>query len=199
MGKQNGPKTIRLSMKGEPTLIVSTTGTYDWVCSDKGSGADMDVTIWRPSPDGDYFIIGDYAQPNYHSANGVSLIVKAINDDPTAPLLEPAKRWSRVYTDQGTGGDYDWSVWAAVPPDGYVSLGMVGTLGYSSPDIPNYRCVRRDLVIATSATIEIWSDQGSGGDNDVTLWAIEGVPNAFVGQANYNPYSGSVWRLKSTD
>lgn len=199
MGKQHEAKAIRVAAKGEPTLIVSTTGTFDWICSDKGSGADGDISIWRPKPSDDYLIIGDYAQGNYQPASGVSIVVKEINEDPSSPLLKPVKAWSLVYTDQGSGGDYDWSLWAAVPPDGYVAIGMVGTLGYSAPSIPTYRCVRRDLVTATSATIQIWNDHGSGAHNDVSVWAIEGVANAFVAQANYNPFSGSVYRLKSAD
>jgi hypothetical protein len=199
MGKLEGPRAIRTSVKGEPTLLVSTTGSYNWITSDKGSGADQDVTLWRPDPSDGYFILGDYAQANYQAANGVSLIVKAINDDPASPLLKEQRTWSLVYTDQGSGGDYDWSIWAAVPPDGYIPIGMVAVMGYAMPTIQNYRCVRKDLVVSSSATIQVWSDKGSGGDTDLALWAIEGVSNAFVAQANYNNYSGSVFRLKSTD
>jgi hypothetical protein len=199
MGTFDGPKAIRLSSKGEPTLIVSTTGTYSWITSDKGSGSDQDVTLWRPDPANDFFILGDYAQANYQPATGVSLIVKAINDDSGSPLLKAPRAWSVVYTDVGSGGDFDWSIWSAVPPDGYVSIGMVAVMGYAAPTLQNYRCVRRDLAVGSSATIKVWSDKGSGGDADVALWAIEGVPNAFVAQANYDPFSGSVFRLKSTD
>jgi hypothetical protein len=199
MGKLDGPRAIRLSSKGEPTLIVSTTGTYTWITSDKGSGADQDVTLWRPDPENGYFIIGDYAQANYQPATGISLIVKAINDDPASPLLKEPRTWSVVYTDVGSGGDYDWSIWSAVPYDGYVPIGMVAVMGYSAPTIQNYRCVRRDLAVGSSATVKIWSDKGSGGDADVTAWAIQDVPNAFVAQANYDSFSGSVFRLKSAD
>jgi hypothetical protein len=200
MGNHQAPKAIRLSAQGEPTLIISTTGTYTWIASDVGSGADLDLTLYRPKPDDtSYFIIGDYAQGNYGSPTGASFIVKAINDDPNAPLLKPAKAWSVVYTDQGSGGDYDWSIWSAVPPDGYVSIGMVGQLGYDSPDIQNYRCIRKDLVVQSTVGASIWSDEGSGADDDSTLWSINSVPNAFAAQANYSPFSGTVYSIKSAD
>jgi hypothetical protein len=199
MEKHQGPKLVRASqaVQGEPSLLLSTTGSYNWVTSDKGSGADADVTIFRPNPDdSSYFIIGDYAQGNYGNPTGSSVIVKAINDDPLSPLLKPAKSWSCVWTDKGSGGDYDWSIWAAVVPDGYTAIGMVATLGYSAPDIQNYRCLRKDLVQQTTATTQVWSDSGSGADSDVTIWAIGGMPNAFVAQGNYTPYSGTVYLIK---
>ncbi|QRK06239.1 Vps62-related protein [Archangium violaceum] len=200
MDKRHAPKIIRLTTQGEPSLIISTTGTYNWICSDVGSGATLDVTLFRPNPDdSSYFIIGDYAQGNYGSPTGASFIVKAINDDPNSPLLKSPKDWSVVYTDEGSGGDYDWSIWAAVPHDGYVPIGMVGQLGYTRPDIQNYRCIRRDLVEQSSATTQIWNDEDSGADDDCTIWAVSNVPNVFVAQANYNAYSGTVYRLKGAD
>jgi hypothetical protein len=193
------PKLVRASqsVQGEPSLLISTTASYIWICSDVGSGSNSDVTLFRPNPDdSSYFILGDYAQGNYGSPTGTSVVVKAINDDPAAPLLKPAKAWNLVWSDKGSGGDYDWSVWAAAAPDGYVAIGMVATLGYSAPDIQNYRCVRKDLAQQSSATAQIWSDKGSGADDDVTLWGVTGMPNTFVAQANYDAYNGTAYLLK---
>jgi Vacuolar protein sorting-associated protein 62 len=188
---------IRTGEKGEPTLIVSTTANYGWIYSDAGSGAHMDVTIYRPYPtDPGVYCVGDYAQGNYSSPSGVSITVKAVNDDPSHPLLAAPLHYNEIWNDHGSGGDHDGSIWYPVPPDGYVSLGFVCNGGYDQPNIPTYRCVRRDLTEATQAGPLIWNDQGSGAHMDVSLWQLVGVPNAFLAQGNYNPYTGPAFKLK---
>ncbi len=185
--------------KGEPTLYVSTTSNYAWLYNDQGSGANMDVTLWRPTPtDNTYAIIGDYAQGNYSNPVGTSLIVKAINDDPNNPILQPPIDYREMWNDHGSGGDNDGSIWFPVPPDGYNTIGFVCQGGYDKPSIPNYVCVRRDFTTETQVGALIWNDQGSGANMDVSLYQIVGVPNAFVAQSNYDPYSGNCYKLKTS-
>lgn len=192
-------QVIRLGVQGEPALIVGTTSIYDWIYNDTGSGADMDVTIWRPHPsDSSYFIIGDYAQGNYSSPTGSAYIVKAVNDDPNNPLIKGPKDYNVIWTDKGSGGDHDGSVWYPVPDDNYIAIGYVGQLGYGKPSIPNFVCLRKDLVELTDGGTLIWSDKGSGADSDVALYKIVGVPNAFVAQGNYDPYNGNAYKIKGT-
>jgi hypothetical protein len=137
-------RRIRTGAAGSPTLIVSTTSTYDWVWNDQGSGADLDVTIWRPHPsDAGFFIVGDYAQGDYASPSGVAVIVKAINDDPSSPLIKPPKKFNPIWNDKGSGGDNDGSIWYPVPEDGYVTLGFVGQIGYDPPKLTNFATLRR--------------------------------------------------------
>jgi hypothetical protein len=197
-----GPKTNDLAStspegsKGEPSLLTGTTSNYNWLYSDKGSGAHMDVTIYRPSPsDHSYFILGDYAQGNYSSPTGNSLIVKAINDDPLSPLLKNPVGFNEVWNDHGSGGDYDGSIWYPVPPDGYRSLGYVCQSGYNAPSIANYACVRKDYTTETTVGSLIWKDQGSGAKMDVALYQVNGVSGIFVAQGNYEPFSGTCFKL----
>lgn len=180
---------------GQPTLLVSTTSSYGFIYNDKGSGADMDVTIYRPNPSAGYYIIGDYAQGNYNQPSGISEIVSVVNDDPNYPLLKPPVGYNQVWTDKGSGGDMDGSIWYPVPPDGYVTLGFVGQNGYDTPNIPTYRCVRKDLVEKGSVGNLIWSDKGSGADEDVSLYAVQNEPGIFVAQGNYNPFTGIAYTL----
>jgi Vacuolar protein sorting-associated protein 62 len=182
--------------KGEPTLLVSTTSNYSWLYSDSGSGAHMDVTVYRPTPtDTSYSTLGDYAQGNYSSPIGSSLIVKALNDDPKNPLLVAPTSYTEVWNDHGSGGHNDGSIWYPVPPDGYRSIGFVCAGGYNAPLIPSYRCVRKDLTADAQVGSLIWNDQGSGAHMDVALYQIVGVSSAFVAQGNYNPYSGNCYKL----
>lgn len=190
------PKSKSASFKGEPTLLVSTTSNYSWIYSDKGSGASMDVTIWRPSPSTiGYFVVGDYAQGNYNDPTGSSLIVTAVNDDPNNPLLKAPVGYSQIWNDHGSGGTYDGSIWRPVAPDGYLALGDVASSGYNSPNIPNYMCIRKDLVEDGTVGPLIWNDQSSGASMDVSLYQLIGVGGAFVAQGNYNPYSGPCYKI----
>lgn len=194
------PQKARVAVtNGEPTLLVSTTSNYNWIYDDKGSGSDMDVSIYRPAPTTDgYFIIGDYAQGDYSSPTGSSLIVMAVNDNPASPLLAAPVRYEQVWNDKKSGGDHDGSVWRPVAPDGYLALGFVANNGYDQPDIPNYRCLRKDLVEDTTAGGLIWNDKGSGASMDVSLYVLTGVSGSFVAQGNYNPYTGPAYKIANS-
>jgi hypothetical protein len=188
--------TIRVGEKGEPSLLKSTTSHYSWLYNDSGSGADMDVTLWRPTPtDVSYAIIGDYAQGNYNDPTGSSILVKALNDDPDSPLLKPPEDYRQVWNDQGSGGDNDGSVWWPVAPDGYVAIGALGQSGYDKPAGVPYACVRQDYCTPTGVLNTIWTDAGSGAHGDVSLFTPTGVVSAFVAQPNHNPWTGTAYQL----
>ena len=112
-------------------------------------------------------------------------------------VLKPPVSWTRIWTDRGTGSDYDGSIWFPVPPTNYVSLGFVAQLGYDSPEIPEFRCVRSDFVQSEIVRKNdlIWSDQGSGGDYDVSVYKVPDGVHAFVAQADYNPPTVAAFRL----
>lgn len=189
-------RTGKEGAQGEPTLQVSVTSIYSWIYDDRGSGANMDVTIYRPTPsDPTYKILGDYAQGNYSAPSGSSLIVRAINDDPNFPLLKQPVDYSEVWNDKGSGGHHDGSIWFPVPPDGYLSIGFVCQAGYSKPSVQNYACVRRDLCIDSSPGQLIWNDRSSGAHMDVSLYQLIGVTGVFLAQGNYNPYTGPCHKL----
>jgi VPS62-like protein len=201
--KENRILLIRASRKtgkeakGEPTLLVSNTSNYGWIYDDRGSGSDMDGSFYRPYPtDASFCILGDYAQGNYNSPIGTSVIVKAINDDPKSPLLKAPNDYSQIWNDQGSGGDYDGSIWYPKAPDGYLAIGFVASSGYDKPSIPSYMCVRRDLVVDAQPGSLIWNDQGSGADEDVAVYQIVGASGLFVAQGNYDPYKGPCYKLK---
>jgi hypothetical protein len=192
-------RIIREDLGAEPTLIVSNTSNYTKVFDDDGSGASMDVTIYRPTPSSpDYFILGDYAQPNYNSPTGTSIIVKVVNDDPNNPLLVMPQSYTKVWDSRGSDCT-ESSFWYPVAPDGYISIGYVANAGnyawWNPPALSNYRCVRRDLIDKAQAGSLIWNDKGSGADADVSLYRIDGFEGSFVAQSNYDPYSGQCFKL----
>lgn len=190
--------TYREISAGEQTLAVSTTGRYAMTWRDDGSKAKQDCAMWRPDPEEkDFFILGFYAQADFNEASGSSIIVKAKNDKASSPLLTPPRDWHQVWSGEGMHNNRSGSFWSPVPHDGYIGLGWVGTWGYEKPDIPNLVCIRKDLVEPTRVGNQIWNDKGSGAHQDVTLYSIEGLPNAFVGQGNYLPFAGTaVYKVK---
>jgi len=181
---------------GSPELVTSTTSNYAAIYNDKGSGATMDVGIWRPQPsDPAYFILGDYAQANHNQPTGVALVVKAVNDDPKRPLIKPPVGYTPVWNDHGTGTKQDCSIWYPEPPEGYVSIGSVANSEYGEPKLGNYACLRHDLVMLTDLGGLIWNDKKSGAKMDVSLYEIVGLNNAFVARAGYDR-TGNAYKLK---
>src|SRR5262249_8086047 len=179
----------------QPYLLVGLASNYTWIYSDKGSGAHMDGTFWRPAPADGYFIIGDYAQGNYGNPTGPSAVVTAIND-PGNSLLQPPSDYRQVWNDHGSGGDYDGSIWYPVPPNDFVSVGFVCQTGYNKPSIANYRCVHKSLVDSGPVGNLVWNDQGSGADMDVEVFAVADISGLFVAQGNYQPYTGPCYQFK---
>jgi hypothetical protein len=174
--------------KGEPALIFSFTSSYGFVWSTSRDHGGDNATIWRPTPSSpDWYVLGDYVQPGYNNPTGASLIVKAVNDDPNNPLLVLPKGYSEIWNDQGSGSDFDGSIWFPQPSkDGYVSLGSVGNPGYAAPDGLKYACIRKDLVQSVTPIQVIWTDKGSRSHKDVSCWALPNQSSAFVAVPNYD-------------
>lgn len=175
----------------QPTLVVSNTNTFTWIINDGGSHASKDVTIFRPTPSLEgFFILGDYAQPNYNAPTGTAYIVKALNDDPTSPMLIAPSSFSLVWEHKDGSGDTQMTLWQPIAPDGYIAMGCVGYLRDkgtpTAADFPTYRCVRLDLVEDTAVGGEIWNDHGTKSAYDGSIWAIDKLPNAFIAVQSYN-------------
>ncbi|MES2069888.1 MAG: Vps62-related protein [Pseudomonadota bacterium] len=190
-------ESISAELKGQPYLKVSTTSRYTWVYDDSGTGSDMDLTVFRPTPDSEQtFIIGDCAQSS-GTAQGFSLTVQAINDSSDYPLLKAPIGYAQVWNDHGSGGRHDGSIWLPMAPDGYIAIGAVASDGYTTPNIPSYRCLRRDLLVEAQPGALIWNDRGSGAHDDVALYSIMGLNNAFLAQANYSALTGTYYTIRN--
>jgi hypothetical protein len=185
------------AVKGQPYLVLGNTSSYSWIYNDTGSGASMDVTIWRPTPATGVFIVGDYAQGNYGDPSAPTMTVTSVND-PDNTLLQPPVDYRLIWNDKGSGGHNDGSVWYPVPPDNFVSIGAIGQMGYDKPSVATYRCVHSSLLQPSSAGSLIWSDRHSGAKMDVSLYPVLNDPGIFVAQPNYDPYSGITYQFKTT-
>lgn len=173
-------------------LTFGTTMNYALTYNDRGSGANLDGSFYRPTPPPGAFVLGDYAQGNYDAPSRPSTTVMVEGEDPANPALKAPTGFDLIWSDKGSGADMNGSVWMPVAPPGYVALGAVSNTGYNPPAIPGLRCVRVDLVRSGLIGALIWNDEGSGADMDVEIFAVSGL-STFFAQGNYNPPLGPVW------
>ena len=84
------------------------------------------------------------------------------------------KDWKRIWKDSGSGATRDGSFWQAIAPDkNYRCIGSISQLGHNKkPNLPNYRCVHKSLTDKVVANRIVWSDQGSGAAQQVTIFGL---------------------------
>lgn len=146
------------------------------VYQDKGSGATLDATFWRPAPHPGFFILGDYCVGNYDNPPAGNVVV--VSSDNDTDLAAPVG-FEQIWSDAGSGADWDGSLWKPIPPsDDYLALGHIAQRGNSTNDIPvvpYLRCVHKSLVVVGKASDKpVWSDKGSGAREDVSVWESKG-------------------------
>lgn len=172
-----GADTEYLAANTPPTgLKVATWNLYNWIYSDAGTGGDNNISIWRVkglSPGwhslGDTVGLaasGPYAS-GYSRKPGSSIIAY---DDGSGMLAKPTGydwRWNHYKT----GGDTPVTLWSPIAPAGYTCLGDIAIPidSRTQPSTDLVRCVRNDLLLTGSSLWE-WTDAGSGGAYDATIY-----------------------------
>lgn len=113
--------------------------TYQWIYNDRGTGADRDMSIWRPiDNEHGYFAVGDVAVATHDQPSTSAAMVKEI----TGGSLAAPVSFTEIWHDRGSGGDHDVRIMRMNPPGGFTCLGHVAVLGYGSyPDASKYRLV----------------------------------------------------------
>jgi VPS62-like protein len=168
----------RAQIISELTFLLDTkqvcTQTLIW--DDSGSGADLDGYFFNPTLGKNEYMIGGHASQKrnskYHCVTTVSVPASTPKGAP-ALLVSPAD-WKQVWKDSGSGATKDGSFWQAIPPDNnYKCIGSVSQVGHNQkPNLPNYRCIHASLTDKITASRVIWSDKGTGADNQVTILAL---------------------------
>ncbi len=155
-------------------LEVISISNFDFVYADNGTGANNDLSIWKPQLPPGFSALGHYAHASYsRPTTAVVLAVRATDD---YSVVAYPTNYVQIYNDAGTGGDQDGSIWMPIPPTGYVALGMVGMNGHGKPHREAVVCVREDLTVPVRVGEYIFDDRGSGGDSDLSVWGIA-APN----------------------
>ncbi|SEU36467.1 Vps62-related protein [Stigmatella erecta] len=182
-------------------LWVQAATQFNWVYDDAGTGANGNVSIWRPNlgqlPG--YYALGDVAMPSHGQAPRTAFVVSGEGN-----LLARPTGYTWIWSDWGSGGTHDVSFWAPVAPSGYTCLGSVATLGYSAPSTELIRCVKSEYVLPAGSGW-VWNDSGSGADYDLALWQANPLDHrglgasAMVAQGHHgNPEGGRFWVLNKS-
>ena len=147
-----------------------------FVYSDAGTGTGNNLSLWRSTnlAKGWYplsYIPGLATDGSYASAysrNPGSAIIAF--DDGSGKLAAP-ERYEWRWNDWKTGGDIDVTFWRPIGPAGYTCLGDIAITSHSrsQPDKELVRCVRDDLLLEGQPHW-LWSDSGSGGEYDATVY-----------------------------
>ncbi|ATB36468.1 hypothetical protein CYFUS_001883 [Cystobacter fuscus] len=171
-GGQSGEFTLRsdkVVMRYPQRLYVQGATAFNWVYDDHGTGADNDVAIWRANlgQTPGYYSLGDVAQPFHGSAPRTSFVAYGEGDVLARPV-----DYAWVWSDWGSGGTHDVSIWEPLPAAGYTCLGTVTVLGYDKPSTDLIRCVRGEYVLPANPSW-LWNDEGSGADHDVGIWQVQ--------------------------
>jgi hypothetical protein len=175
-------------------LLINFTTQFHRVWDTKGSDS-KPAAFWRPSPAPDllpgFFPLGDVAVSGYDNINGIKVVAvvsegehPSVQGDRGKALSQPLD-FEQVWKDTGSGARKDCTLWRPIPPEGYVSLGLVCS-DHEKPLLSAVRCVREDLVIASSLGDLIWDDKGSGAKQNFSGWNID-PPAAAAGEIYFAP------------
>ncbi|AWY42304.1 DUF946 domain-containing protein [Pseudomonas putida] len=176
-------------------LLINFTTEFHRIWDSKGSNS-KPGSFWRPTPAPDtlpgYFPLGDFVTPGFDNINGNTVVAVVCEgpaedgDTSKGKALSAPEDFERVWKDLRSRADADCTIWRPIPPAGYVALGMVCSNGRDKPLLNTVRCVREDLVVASSVSNRIWSDSGSGASQDFSAWGIE-PPSAEAGEIYFSP------------
>lgn len=169
----------RPPLKGMLSVEVMRICSYEKSYTDKGSGGKIDGSFFKPLTPPGYFLLGHYAQGNYHAPSDCILAVKPANQE-SAGLLEPPSQWKRIWRDKGSGANNDGSIWRAIPEnESYTCLGDISTKGYKQPPVTNYACIHNCLVEKLPAGQPVWSTKGTGAKEKAYMYKLHNS-NSFI-------------------
>lgn len=179
-----------VSVKAAENLSVDTVEVCDYSLAymDKGSGGRDDLAIYTPKIPAEYYMIGAYAQGDYHKTRQCVIAVKpsTLKNNQDVPLLIKPENWRAIWLDKGSGANMDGSIWHALPPHpDYVCIGSVGQTGYNPPRLPRYRCLHKCLVEEVPVPGFLWSDIGTGAIRPVSLYKLRNT-KSFYAQPDRN-------------
>ncbi|WDE14212.1 phosphatidylinositol-specific phospholipase C domain-containing protein [Thalassomonas haliotis] len=181
-------------------LKVKRWTDNQFVYSDYKTGTGNNISLWRSNnlPE-NWYRLGDIPglatdgpwASSYSRSPGSSIVVFDDGSGKLAPPVSYAWRWN----DWKTGGAYDITFWQPIPPAGYTCLGDIAIRSHSraQPGKDHMRCVRNDLLLEGQAHW-YWSDSGSGGEYDVTVY----ISSTKVGDDLPGGLPANVWKSQDS-
>lgn len=170
----------KVLVKGDQPGVARPTG-YQWIWNDKGTGSNVDVTIWRPiAPEG-YICLGDVITTSHGSAPSTDLI-RCVGEYYVQQASSSQWKWN----DKGSGGDYDVSWWYGHTSDGStLNAGSLRTSrNYSAPSGDLMKQLTRSKtqhVTVTNLALNQLSTQSSTSHSGVPSRAVDGNTNGNWG------------------
>ena len=127
--------TAWAQMATEQKLVYKYVNSYEWIWDDRNSGANRDVSIWRPIENTGFFAVADVAVLNYDRPAFYSFMVR----DESGKTIRP-NGFTLIWKDSGSGASADVAIYSITCPSGYSALGSVAVGSYSSlPNSATYR------------------------------------------------------------
>merc|ERR1712071_708824 len=170
---------------------LSNGGSAEYTYFDAGSGADIDFSTWRAHPRGGYANLHNF--PEAYSYQTPSSMVQALYAGNTyngKQHFDYPVDYTAIWSDHGSGGDYDTTCWLIQCASGYVAISDVFSRGYSTPSYTEYMCVLSDLVTQVQGGSTVWTDGGSGSDQDLTVYSYTGM-HGFTRLRCWNTSTGT--------
>ena len=96
----------QLSSENFDIKVIKGNRNFTSRWDDSGSGADKDVSIWRPRVPSGYYFLGDVVLSE-HAPNGISKLYALVIKPKKGGLIQRASRGEVVWDDSGSGADRD--------------------------------------------------------------------------------------------
>ncbi|MFT5834712.1 MAG: hypothetical protein ACI97N_002352 [Cognaticolwellia sp.] len=170
------------------SLELASVSEFTHVYSDRGTGSNMDLSIWAPVLPSGYFALGHLAKNGYEAPNTSMTVVKGL----VKGAIAYPTGYTLVWKDEGSGGNQDGAFWEPIAPAGYSALGTVVTASWSQPPLTAVVCLRNDLLWAENISDLIWNDKGSGASSDLSLWNLQASSATLISSGSFFSYASYI-------
>ncbi|HRH44989.1 MAG TPA: Vps62-related protein, partial [Pyrinomonadaceae bacterium] len=193
-------QTFAQTNSGRQEVDVDYTTSYTPIWNDSGSGADSNVSFWRPNITSGWSRVGHHISIGYRNPQGATMIVRPRTSGAIADPVD----YILVWTDAGSGASQDGSVWRPVCRSGYQALGDVTNSGHAKPATTEMVCVHESTLVNANPGNPIWNDAGSGANKDFGSWEIIPSPGdqsrgLFFGSASHSRPQVTLWAVRSNN
>lgn len=164
-----------------------TSGSYQPIWNDRGSGAYRDVGLFSNSEIGNYkaiFANTFTSVASHRTPSGSPLMLNGDNSilhsllkrdqsENIAIKVYEGTDSDLIWKDSGSGGYHDISIFRPRGPSGYYVVGDIAIGNYGSPRtalLAKAMDGKEDVFANPTSFRRRWTDRGSGADWDVSFW-----------------------------
>lgn len=156
-----------------PAFVSTTTGNIEMekIWDDSGSGADTDLSFWRPSGYPMHTSVGDIA---INSSDKIPDSIRVLFVNNSEEFSKLPVDYKQVWNTDNIKSKDQTAIWEAICPDKYKSIGHIAS--EQKPLQDTVRCVHEDYLSETTMQNKLWrsktADSKKSGKNiDITnVW-----------------------------